>query len=284
MHSVTSETDHEMIVSIQQKISFDRIPPAKSTGEILHELMNELNQIKLELIGFATFIIFAFFTETNKFSLDEPRTMPMTTSDCRINAKKFSSSNDDKTLNQTKPTARIRRQQQTIENKSAFSPKQRTERIQLENAKDILESYYTRYRLRCGGKTRSFVDKRSSRVVFLVSQTKKPPIKCSPNLLSPNYTPLQRSESTVSDHSQPKFRTFRRWQRSNNNNSLDKPRLCQSTFLLHVRKKNRFCFFQSLKQNSFSHSMIQRNRTFYFFPLPPFLPLFAFFFFFALRP
>lgn len=61
MHSVTSETDHEMIVSIQQKISFDRIPPAKSTGEILHELMNELNQIKLELIGFATFIIFAFF-------------------------------------------------------------------------------------------------------------------------------------------------------------------------------------------------------------------------------
>jgi hypothetical protein len=51
MHSVTSENDYEMITSIQQKLIFEKISPAKSTGDILHELLYELNQLKAELIG-----------------------------------------------------------------------------------------------------------------------------------------------------------------------------------------------------------------------------------------
>ncbi|CAF3737280.1 unnamed protein product, partial [Adineta steineri] len=51
MHSVTSENerDYEMITNIQQKLIFDKIPLSKSTGEILHGLMQELNQLKAEL-------------------------------------------------------------------------------------------------------------------------------------------------------------------------------------------------------------------------------------------
>jgi hypothetical protein len=53
MHSVTSENerDYEMITTIQQKLIFDKIPLSKSIGEILHGLMQELNQLKAELTG-----------------------------------------------------------------------------------------------------------------------------------------------------------------------------------------------------------------------------------------
>ena len=53
MHSVTSdnERDYEMITNIQQKLIFDKITPSRSTGEILHTLMQELNQLKAELTG-----------------------------------------------------------------------------------------------------------------------------------------------------------------------------------------------------------------------------------------
>ena len=53
IHSVTSdnERDYEMITNIQQKLIFDKITPSKSTGEILHLLMQELNQLKAELTG-----------------------------------------------------------------------------------------------------------------------------------------------------------------------------------------------------------------------------------------
>jgi hypothetical protein len=53
MHSVTSdnERDYEMITNIQQKIIFEKISPSKSKGEILNELMQELNQLKAELTG-----------------------------------------------------------------------------------------------------------------------------------------------------------------------------------------------------------------------------------------
>jgi hypothetical protein len=53
MHSVTSENerDYEMITSIQQKIIFEKVLRSKSKGEILNELMQELNQIKAELTG-----------------------------------------------------------------------------------------------------------------------------------------------------------------------------------------------------------------------------------------
>jgi len=51
MYSVTSENDYELITNIQQKLSFEKILPSKSRGEILHELMQELNQLKAELIG-----------------------------------------------------------------------------------------------------------------------------------------------------------------------------------------------------------------------------------------
>ena len=53
MHSVTSdnERDYELIVSIQQKLIFDKITPSKSTGGILNSLMQELNQLKAELTG-----------------------------------------------------------------------------------------------------------------------------------------------------------------------------------------------------------------------------------------
>ncbi len=51
MHSVTSENDYEMITSIQQKLIFEKISPAKSIGDVLHELLHELNQLKAELIG-----------------------------------------------------------------------------------------------------------------------------------------------------------------------------------------------------------------------------------------
>jgi hypothetical protein len=51
MHSVTSENNYEMITTIQQKIIFEKILPSKSLGDILHELMQELNQLKSELTG-----------------------------------------------------------------------------------------------------------------------------------------------------------------------------------------------------------------------------------------
>jgi len=51
MHSVTSENNYEMITTIQQKIIFEKISPSKSLGDILHELMQELNQLKSELTG-----------------------------------------------------------------------------------------------------------------------------------------------------------------------------------------------------------------------------------------
>ncbi|CAF3503188.1 unnamed protein product [Rotaria sp. Silwood1] len=38
-----------MITNIQQKLIFDKITPAKSTGEILNSLMQELNHLKAEL-------------------------------------------------------------------------------------------------------------------------------------------------------------------------------------------------------------------------------------------
>ena len=64
MHSVTSdnERDYEMITNIQQKLIFDKIPLSKSTGEILHSLMQELNQLKAELTGKISFR----FEKTNK--------------------------------------------------------------------------------------------------------------------------------------------------------------------------------------------------------------------------
>jgi len=53
MYSVTSENerDYDMIISIQQKIIFEKVLPSKSKGEILNELMQELNQLKSELTG-----------------------------------------------------------------------------------------------------------------------------------------------------------------------------------------------------------------------------------------
>lgn len=53
MYSVTSDNDrdYEMITNIQQKLIFDKITPAKSTGEILNGLMQELNHLKAELTG-----------------------------------------------------------------------------------------------------------------------------------------------------------------------------------------------------------------------------------------
>lgn len=53
MHSVTTENerDYELIATIQRKLIFDKITLSKSTGEILHGLMQELNQLKAELTG-----------------------------------------------------------------------------------------------------------------------------------------------------------------------------------------------------------------------------------------
>jgi hypothetical protein len=53
MQTVTSdnERDYETIISIQQKLIFDKITPSKSVGDILHGLMQELNQLKAELTG-----------------------------------------------------------------------------------------------------------------------------------------------------------------------------------------------------------------------------------------
>ncbi len=51
MHSVTSENDYEIITNIQQKLIFEQISPAKSIGKILHELLQELNQLKAQLTG-----------------------------------------------------------------------------------------------------------------------------------------------------------------------------------------------------------------------------------------
>jgi hypothetical protein len=53
MHSVSSENDrdYDLITSVQQKLIFEKITPSKSIGEILHELMQELNQLKAELTG-----------------------------------------------------------------------------------------------------------------------------------------------------------------------------------------------------------------------------------------
>ena len=40
-----------MITNIQQKVIFDKITSPKSTGEILNELMQELNYLKVDLTG-----------------------------------------------------------------------------------------------------------------------------------------------------------------------------------------------------------------------------------------
>ncbi|CAF0992403.1 unnamed protein product [Rotaria sordida] len=51
IYSISSDNDrdYEMITNIQQKLIFDKITPAKSTGEILNGLMQELNHLKAEL-------------------------------------------------------------------------------------------------------------------------------------------------------------------------------------------------------------------------------------------
>lgn len=53
MRSVTTENDHDfqLIINVRQKIVFEKMPPSKSTGEILNRLMQELNLLKMELTG-----------------------------------------------------------------------------------------------------------------------------------------------------------------------------------------------------------------------------------------
>ena len=160
MHAVTSEDDYEMITEIQQKLSFQKILPAKSIGEILHELLQELHQLKSELTGLIssssilkTFRIFSdepkssspyeyrsFGTEKVRFGTEQMTDLESTASNARINP------------NQTSNTYRFRRQQQIGDDNFPVIPRKRTEKIQSKEALDILEPYYARYRIRCAGK------------------------------------------------------------------------------------------------------------------------------------
>lgn len=70
MHSVTSESDYEMIRYVQQKLIFERITPAKPMSEILQRLLQELNQLKSEFIGE---IDLCFHSRENSFDIQMNR-------------------------------------------------------------------------------------------------------------------------------------------------------------------------------------------------------------------
>ena len=153
MHSVTSENerDYEMITSIQQKIIFEKVLPSKSKGEILNELMQELNQLKAELTDepktSASHETRPAGTERVRFDIDTLEQMK----DRDDITKRKNMTNDRRASN----TFRFRRQE-TSDSSLNASPKRRTEKIRLTNALDILETYNARCRIRCDGKKISF--------------------------------------------------------------------------------------------------------------------------------
>lgn len=154
MHSVTSETDYEMIRYIQQKLVFERIVPAKSMSEILHELFQELNQLKSEFTGELFILDFSPPSILLLLLSDEPKTVSSHFSD--FDRTRFDGDaihTPDNCSRHPRPATiyRLRRQQPTEESSAR---KTRTEKIRMKDALDILEPYYTRYQQRCTGKIR----------------------------------------------------------------------------------------------------------------------------------
>ncbi|CAF0895311.1 unnamed protein product [Rotaria sp. Silwood1] len=152
IYSISSENerDYEMITNIQQKLIFDKITPAKSTGEILNSLMQELNHLKAEL------------TDESK-SLFPYETRPVGSEKVRFDTEALEQMKDrDGTTGTSAVTTDGRsigtrltntyriRQQQSSDSSLNASPKKKTEKIRSKEALDILETYLARYRIRSG--------------------------------------------------------------------------------------------------------------------------------------
>jgi hypothetical protein len=159
MHSVTSENDYEIITNIQQKLIFEKISPSKSTGDVLHELLHELNQLKADLTGL---IYLSHILKSSRIFLDEPKSSssyesrPFGAEKVRFDTDQDNTTTNERfNTNRTANAYRFRRQQQIDDTNLNVSPKKRTEKIQVKNALDILEPYYARYKIRCAGKFRT---------------------------------------------------------------------------------------------------------------------------------
>jgi hypothetical protein len=149
-----------MITTIQQKLIFEKILPSKSIGEILHELRQELNQLKAELIGQRDFsnnlkILRNYLDESktsNSYDSHSIRTEKVRFDTEQIQDHDNTTSRSRSNTNRTANNYRFRRQQRLSDSSFNISSKKRTEKIQIREALSILEPYYARYRTRCNSK------------------------------------------------------------------------------------------------------------------------------------
>ncbi|CAF0857757.1 unnamed protein product [Adineta steineri] len=206
LHSVTSENsyDFEMITHIQQKIIFEKIPLAKSTGEILTELKKELYQLKVDLTDeskiLASSDIRSISTGKVRFDMDAFEHMK---DHDDITARLNTVSNIARASN----VYRLRRQRFSDFSLNG-STKSRTEKIRLKDALDILETYQARYRTRCCGTdtpTKTTEDMTLKYLSSITDDKNRSMSVESSNFLSPSNSPMSiiYSEAASSDQNSP---------------------------------------------------------------------------------
>ncbi|CAF1474341.1 unnamed protein product, partial [Rotaria sordida] len=152
IYSISSDNDrdYEMITNIQQKLIFDKITPAKSTGEILNGLMQELNHLKAELTDESK-SLFPYETRpvgTEKVRFDTEALEQMKDRDGGTGTS--AATTDGRSAGSRLTNTYRIRQQQSSDSSLNASPKKKTEKIRAKEALDILETYLARYRIRSG--------------------------------------------------------------------------------------------------------------------------------------
>ncbi|CAF4414152.1 unnamed protein product [Rotaria socialis] len=153
MNSMTSknDSDYEIIRSIQQKLSFDKIVPSKSMAEILNELTQEWNQLNEELADESKIfdVHHKRATSTDKMHLSADVCQQMKNNDGTRTRMNIIHNQGSTARSQTTNTIYLEGQEQSDSSLDS-SVKNRTEKIQVADALNILEAYYIRYRTRCG--------------------------------------------------------------------------------------------------------------------------------------
>ncbi|CAF4861689.1 unnamed protein product, partial [Rotaria sp. Silwood1] len=234
IYSITSENDYdyEMIRNIQQKLIFDKIIPSKSMNEILNELIQELNQLKAELIdeSRASDVYDTHPTTTEKVRLDTETREQMKNNDdttTRTNSMHDRRPNNNPTTNTFHFS-----QQQLSDTNLNLSWKKRPKKIRANEALNILETYYARYRIRCGDASclQSPSNSHSSlpllRSVTVTGDRSSPTI----NRSFQHYNPMEENasdQSPINNEITPKLRIFHGWKR--NIAHLDKSRSTKSS-------------------------------------------------------
>ncbi|CAF0814942.1 unnamed protein product [Rotaria sordida] len=295
IHSITSENDcdYEIIRNIQQKLMFDKIVPLKSMNEILNELIQELNQLKAELTdeSRASDLYDTHPTSTEKIRLDSETHQQMKDSDgitTRMNTMQDGRLNNSLTTN----TFNYQQQQQLCDNSLNLSSKKRPEKIRPNEALNILETYYARYRIRCGGDhisqnctehlTVNCLSSMTNETTTFISDTSRlrsPSNSHSPMSLLRAVTVTGNRSPTTIDHSfqyynpmkesfsdkfsidkeiTPQLRTFRGWKR--NLAHLDKSRSTKSSGQLSTSKVSTMKYDSTKEMNPIFRPIRQVNE------------------------